>query len=118
MEQTIEELQEKYRKETENLLEKIQLREEMVGLLKIAKPEKVAAIQTAISRLDKSIESTEKIIALNEETIQQKREYDEQMKKLLEMTETMLEGMREQFADQPEKLEMLEAMLEDDGKTH
>lgn len=106
------------KKETETLLTLINRREELVGLLKIAKPEKLADIRSAISSLGKSIESTEIIIALNEELIQQKREYAEQMKNLLIMSEKVLEGMREHFADDAERLEILEAMLEDDGKTH
>jgi hypothetical protein len=110
--------EEKLKKEVEYLLTLINRREETVGLLKIAKPEKLADIRTMISRLDKSIESTEDIIALIEKTIEQKHEYVEQLKILLEMSETILKGMREHFADDPEKLEMLEAMLEDDGKTH
>jgi hypothetical protein len=111
-------LEEQHKKETETLLTLINRREELVGLLKIAKPEKVADIRSAISSLDKSIESTENIIALNDDIILQKREYAEQMKNLLIMSETVLEGMREHLADDSEKLEMLEAMHEDDGKTH
>lgn len=118
MEESIEELHEKNRKETENLLERIKLREEMVGLLKIAKPEKIADIRSAISRLDKSIEATEKIIEINNAIIRQKDEYTEQTIILSEMSEKILEEMREHFADDPEKLEILEAMLEDDGKAN
>lgn len=110
--------EEDYKKETQRLLELIEQREELVGLLKIAKPEKIAHIREGISHYDRSIESLEKFIAIIEQLIQTRLDYIENVKELYIMGEKIEQGMREHFADQPEKLALLEAMLEDDGKSH
>jgi hypothetical protein len=110
--------EEDYKKETQRLLERIEQREELIGLLKIAKPEKIAELREVISRFDKSIEATEEIILMTEDLIQKRREYIESLKEALIMSEKIEKGMREHFADQPEKLAQLEAMLEDKGKSH
>lgn len=110
--------EEDYKKESTRLLELISKREEMVRLFKVAKPERFAELREAISGLDKSIESTEKVIELLEELIQKRQNYTENLKETSIMAEKVLKGMREHFADDPEKLAQLEAMIEDDGKSH
>ena len=118
MDETDYDFAEARERETEKLFERIRLREEMIGLLKIARPEMIADIREAISRLDKSIESTEKIIQLQEEAFELREKHEADLEKLIPIADRMLEELREHLADDPKKLELLEAMLEDDGKSH
>lgn len=110
--------EEDYKKETARLLQMIDRRKELVGLFKIAKPQRFAELREAISSLDKSIESTEKIIEMTEDLIQKRRNYIESLRETFIMSEKIVKGAREHFADQPEKLEQLEALLEDTGISH
>lgn len=110
--------EEELEKQTRRLLELIEQRDEVIKLLKIAKPAKIADLREGVSLFDKSIESIEKFIVMTEDLIQKRRDYIENIKELIIMTDKIEAGMREHFADQPEKLAQLDAILEDTGKSH
>lgn len=118
VDEELEEYETKHKESSEILLTLIARREELIGILKLAMPEKITGIRKTISDLDKAIEATEEIISLYESIIRKKYEHIELLKKAHFMTEDVLQGMREHFADDPEKLEQLEALLEDDGSSH
>jgi len=118
VDEELEEYEAKHKESSEILLTLIARREELIGILKLAMPEKIAGIRKTISDLDKAIDATEEIISLYESIIRKKYEHIELLKKAYFMTEDVLQGMREHFADQPEKMEQIEAMLADDKKSH
>ncbi|HQU82839.1 MAG TPA: hypothetical protein PKY59_06930 [Pyrinomonadaceae bacterium] len=115
----LEDAKKEYEEESANLLQIISKREEMIGLLKIAKPEKIKEIQELIPRLDKSIALTEEMlesmsnhIKLLESAIKQAEELDAKcdiiQKELIEYIER----------ENPEKLEEVKAMLFGEGSSH
>lgn len=110
--------EEDHKKISDILLESISQREELVRLLKIARPEKMAELREAISAFDQAIEATENYLATIEDLIQKRRVYIENLRKGWIISEKLVKGFREKYADDPEKLEMLEALLEDDGSSH
>lgn len=118
VDEDLEEYEAKHKESSEILLTLIARREELVGILKLAMPERIAGIRKKISDLDKAIEATEEMISLYENIIRKKYEHIEILKETHIMCEKVLQGMREHFADQPEKMAQIEAMLEDDGKSH
>lgn len=113
------ETDEEYLRESALLLERIQMREEMLQILKFATADKTAAVRDAIASLDKSIEATENIIEFIVERRRLIKQCEAHDQKTLALAEKMMAGLRRHLAEnEPEKLELLEAMLEDDGKSH
>ncbi len=107
-----------YKKEAAYLLKKIEEREEMVSLLKIAKPGKIADIQMVIARFDKSIARTERILELIKERYEQQAEYNLAVKETKTKAEKIKNEMIEHFAENdPEKLSEMLKMLGED-KSH
>jgi hypothetical protein len=114
-----DETDEGYLRESELLLERIRMREEMVQILKFATLDKTAGVRDVIARLDKSIEATEHILELYDERRRLTRECEIQDQKTLALAEKMMAGLRKHLAEnEPEKLELLDAILEDEGKSH
>jgi len=115
----LEDAKKDYEKESSNLLQMIEKREELVSLLKIAKPDKIKAVQEFIRHCDESISQTEAIlesisnlIRLLETAIKR----DEELAVKLEIAqEEFLEYIKR---EKPEKLEEVEAMLFEDGTSH
>lgn len=108
-----------YEKESEYLLQTIAKREEMVGLLKIAKPDKIKDIQDVVQRLDSSINQTERIM----EHICKQIDLLEKAIKHAEELEIKLDFVQKEFLEyikreKPEKLEEVEAMILEDGTSH
>ncbi|MCD9187677.1 MAG: hypothetical protein LUM44_14755 [Pyrinomonadaceae bacterium] len=108
-----------YEEESANLLQMIEKREEMVRLLKIAKPDKIKDIQELIRGLDESIAQTEEImesISNLIEKIEAAIKHDEKLAVTVEIIQKeLIEYVKR---EKPEKLEELEAMLFEDGTSH
>lgn len=110
---------EDYERESANLLQKISERDELVKLLKLARPDRLDAIKQNIKRLDKYIEGTEVIVEKSLEVYETRIEYWKEMTILHEMSEIIKPELLAHVAKHnPEKLEELEAMLSDDDRTH
>lgn len=110
---------ENYERESANLLAKIGERDELVKLLKIAQPEKIAELRELITRYDKYIEDTEEIVAIQYSIYQSRIDYWKQMTELEAMSDVIRPALLKHVAEHnPEKLEELEAMLSGDDKTH
>ncbi len=109
-----------YNRECAKLIELTERREEMINLLKIAKPSKIVEIREVIPRLDRLIKQTEEIIELSFELVRHKRDHVRRCRRLEAMMEIILPELRKHLAENaPEKLEQLEAMLDPQGnKTH
>ena len=102
-----------YQKETAKLFEYIQRRDEMHGLLKIAKPSKIADIRKAIVRLDKLIRQTEEIMEVLVRKYHLEIEAEAEDKKLEEMYEAVKPALLAYLAEHnPEEYEKLKAELE------
>ena len=117
--QKLENAKKDYEEESANLLQMIEKREEMVGLLKIAKPDKIKAVQEIIRDCDESISQTEEIL----ESISNLIRLLETAIKRNEELEVKLEVAQKEFLEyikreKPEKLEEIEAMLFEDGTSH
>lgn len=103
---------EEYQKETASLLKRIEKREQMVQLLKIARPEKIPAIRECIASLDKGIEHTEKIMDLHREKFQLEMELEKQYVELDEMSRAIEPELLAYLAEHnPEAYEKLKAEL-------
>jgi DNA repair exonuclease SbcCD ATPase subunit len=109
-----------YEHEAARLLETLAKRDEMVGLLKIAQPSKIAPLREYISRLDKSIEQAEAILESISKQITAGREFEAKIAELLEFTDKLRPALLKHVAEHnPEKLEQIEALFaEDYNKTH
>lgn len=105
----------KYEKEYEGLLDRIAKRDETVGLLRIAKPSKIAPLRELISLLNTNIERTEEILAMIAKQIALERKADRDYRKAVEMADKIRPEFLKYIAEhRPEKLEELEAMLSGD----
>src|SRR5881275_575678 len=94
----------KYRENYEILLELVGRRKEMARLLKIAHPENVPKIQKAIADIDKTIERTEKIMALEREIFLEQQKADQQWTELRDLADKIEPELRAYIAEnQPEK---------------
>jgi hypothetical protein len=92
------EMPDDYKRSTQNLLNAIELRERLVGMLKIARPAKRAKIVESIAQLDRQIDKHEQALA-NEYEITQKKcraeeEYEAQLKETEKLTDLMLADMK------------------------
>lgn len=115
----LEDAKAEYEKESARLLNTIKKREEMIGLLKIAKPEKIKDIQELIPRLDKSIEQTEEILESISNHIQLLESAIKQSEEMDAMCDIIQKELLEYIArEKPEKLEEVEAMLLGEGSSH
>ena len=104
---------EEYQKETTKLFEYIQRRDEMHGLLKIAKPSKISALRDVIARLDNLIRQTEEIMDILARKFQLELEADREDEKLEEMYQAVKPELLEYLAEHnPEAYEKLKAELE------
>ena len=106
------EMTDEYQKKSEFLLERIKERDEMVELLKIAHPSKIAEIRDLIARLDDVIERTEKVmeILLEAQRLEQKIDKDyEELEAMTEAIEPELLAYLEK--NNPEAYEKLKADL-------
>jgi hypothetical protein len=106
------EINDEYRKKSEFLLQRIKDREEMVELLKIAHPSKIADIRNCIARLDDIIERTEKSMEMHLEALRLEQEIDKDYEELEEMTDHILPELLAYLEkNNPEAYEKLKADL-------
>lgn len=103
---------EEYEKEAAFLLQRIKDRDELVGLLKIARPEKIPLIQKTIAAFDDVIEQTENILELQ----QKKSDFEEKIEREDEKTFAMMKLIEKELIEHvaknnPEKLPELMEML-------
>jgi dsDNA-specific endonuclease/ATPase MutS2 len=108
------EMSDGYKRSTQNLLNAIELRDKLVGMLKIARPAKRAKIVASIADLDRQIDKHEQALAGEYEIAQKlgqaEEEYEAQMEALDKMADNILEGMKEKA---PELYEKLKAELDE-----
>lgn len=108
-----------YEEESANLLQMIEKREEIVRLLKIAKPDKIKDVQELIRDWDESIAQTEEILESISNLIQKIEaaiKHDEELAVKVEIIQKeLIEYVKK---EKPENLEALEAMLFENGTSH
>jgi len=108
----LEERKQSYRAESENLLRAIAEREELVKLLKIAKPENISKIQDAIVRKDFMIEQIEKVLVLTADLVKNAENIIENGEKFIEMFDREREEFLEHIKrEKPEEFEEIKALL-------
>lgn len=108
-----------YEKECAKLLAKVSQRDELVKLLKIARPEKLGELRASIAKLDAFIAHTEEIIAMHYDIYQKRQDLWKQETELLAISEAIRPELLKYVAQHnPERLEELEAMFSDDDKSH
>jgi len=108
------EMSDGYKRSAQHLVEAIELREQLAGMLKTARPAKRAKIVESIARLNRQIDKFEQILADEYELVQKKgrleEEYEAQMEELDKMTDNILAGMKEEA---PELYRKLKAELDE-----
>lgn len=106
-----------YEKEAANLLERIEKRDEMAALLKVAKPSKIAGIREVVSRMNRGIEQTEILLELRAQAVEQRRDLDGQYRQLDETLNLIKPEFLKHIAEQhPEKLAEMTALFENDAE--
>lgn len=106
------EITDEYRKESEFLLQRIKDREELVELLKIAHPSKIAEIRNSIARLDDVIERSEKIMEMHLEAQRLQQKADKDYEELEALTDLILPELLAYLEkNNPEAYEKLKADL-------
>lgn len=105
---------EEYQKESAFLLKRIEDREEMLGLLKIAHPSKISDIRACIAQLDDIIERTEDIMEMHLKKHRLEKEQEKRNEELEKMTDAILpELLAHLEKTNPEAYEKLKASLEE-----
>lgn len=118
---SLEEIDRRYAELTAVLLDRIRKRDEMIALLKIAKPAKISAIREVAARFDKLIEMIEAELQSFVEMRRKRIEIDENYEKLDAMMEKMKPEFLAYIAEQkPEKLEEMKLLFsgEDSIQSH
>ncbi len=114
MSEEIDKIDEDYQEEAASLLERIERREEMRELLKVAAPSKIPAIRAYIAKLDKIIEETEEIM----EVLVKKRRLQAELEQEYEELDKMNKAIEPELLaylekNNPEAYEKLKAELEE-----
>lgn len=109
---TLEEIEARYRLESDKLLKFIQRGSELTEILKFATTKHIKSVRIAISRNDKLIEETEKILELLENQRVEALKLKESETKLILMMEKMKPDFLKFLAENhPEKLDELEDLF-------
>jgi dsDNA-specific endonuclease/ATPase MutS2 len=108
------EMSDGYKRSTQNLLNAIELREKLVGMLKTARPAKRAKIVESIAQLERQIDKHEQTLAneyeLTQKLGQAEEAYEAQLTELDEMSDNILADMKEKA---PELYRKLKAELDE-----
>ena len=111
-ENELDNMSEEYKKEAAFLLERIKMRDEFAGLLKIARPEKLAELKETIARLDEVIDQTENILAMHQKKASLESRLDRDYEDLDATANIIEKELIEQVSkNNPEKLPELMEML-------
>jgi 5,10-methenyltetrahydromethanopterin hydrogenase len=106
---------EEYQKESAFLLERIRMREDLVELLKRARPDKIPELRRCIAKVDDVIEQTERIMQMHVKKHELEIEIEEQDAETMAMCDAILpELLAHLEKHNPEAYEKLKAELEDD----
>lgn len=119
--ETLEDIEKAYREISAVLLERIAQRDELVKLLKIARPSMVLQIQQDIARFDDAIESAEDCLETIAKIRETRIELDHSIANLLAFTDKIKPILFKHLAEHhPEKIEEFEILFnhKDSIKTH
>ena len=109
---SLEEIEAEYLKFSNILIGEIKQREELRGLLKIAKPEEIAEIRKRIAFFDKSIENSEQYLESLEQIRAARAKLDTRERGLFEIMEKMKPDLLKYIAENhPEKMAEMEELF-------